>query len=57
MSSIQYVLLAAKTMADKAEKEASYGMASAAQSYRTAAKKYREAATIDPSKKDEYIAK
>ncbi|MBE7077121.1 MAG: AAA family ATPase [Clostridiales bacterium] len=53
---IQYVLLAAKTMADKAEKEASYGMASAAQSYKTAAKKYREAATLDPSKKDEYIA-
>jgi Cdc6-like AAA superfamily ATPase len=53
---IQYVLLAAKTMADKAEKEASYGMVSAPQSYRTAAKKYREAAVLDPSKKDEYIA-
>ena len=53
---IQYVLLAAKTMMDKADKEASHGMTSAAQSYKMAAKKYREAAAMDASKRNEYIA-
>lgn len=53
---IAYILTAAKAMADKAEKEAANNLANAPQSFRLAAKKYREAAAADPSKKAEYIA-
>lgn len=52
----EYVLIAAKTMADKAEKEAACGFSSALQSYRAAAKKYRQAAELFPDKKKEYLA-
>lgn len=51
-----YILIAAKAMYDKAEKEASCGMPSAAASYKVAAKKYRQAAEIVPGKKGEYNA-
>ena len=51
-----YYVLAAKTMYDKAEKQASCGMPSAAQAYRVAAKQYRQAAAAVPAKKNEYIA-
>ena len=51
-----YILIAAKTMYDKAEKEASCGMPSAAASYRAAAKKYRQAAELVSGKKGEYNA-
>ena len=51
-----YILVAAKAMYDKAEKEASCGMASAAASYKAAAKKYRQAAQLISGKKGEYNA-
>ncbi len=51
-----YILIAAKTMYDKAEREAGCGMPSAAQSYRAAAKKYRQAAELVSGKKGEYTA-
>lgn len=53
---IDYVLLAAKTMADKGEKEFSCNLSAFSQSFRMAAKKYRQAAEMDPSKKNEYNA-
>lgn len=52
----EYVLIAAKAMYDKAEREAGYGMPSAAQAYRAAAKKYRQAAELVAGKKGEYTA-
>lgn len=51
-----YILVAAKAMYDKAEREASCGMPSAAMSYRAAAKKYRQAADMVPGKKGEYTS-
>ena len=51
-----YILVAAKAMYDKAEREASCGMPAAAMSYRAAAKKYRQAADMIPGKKGEYTA-
>ena len=51
-----YILLAAKTMYDKAEREASCGMPAAAMSYKAAAKKYRQAAEMVAGKKGEYNA-
>lgn len=53
---IAYILTAAKAMVDKAEKESANNLATAPQSFRLAAKKYREAAAADPSKKEEYIS-
>ena len=52
---IDYILLAAKTMADKGEKEFSCNLPAFSQSFRMAAKKYRQAAEADPSKKNQYI--
>lgn len=52
----EYVLIAAKAMYDKAEREAGCGMPSAAQAYRAAAKKYRQAAELVSGKKGEYTA-
>ena len=49
------ILIAAKTMHEKAEREATCGMPSAAVSYRAAAKKYRQAAELVFDKKDEYL--
>ena len=43
-------------MADKGEKEFALGMPSAANSFRMAAKQYRQAANADPSRRDEFIA-
>lgn len=53
---IDFVITAAKAMADKGEKELSYGMASGAATLQKAAKQYRTAAEADPSRKDELIA-
>ena len=57
MANIDYILLAAKTMADKGEKESMHGLANAANSFRLAAKKYREAAGLDPARSAEFTAK
>jgi SpoVK/Ycf46/Vps4 family AAA+-type ATPase len=54
--SLEYVLLAAKTMAEKGEKEYNNNLPAFSYSFKTAAKKYREAATLDPSKRNQYIA-
>lgn len=54
---IDFILLAAKTMAEKAEKEASYNLPAAPQSFKLAAKKYRQAAEMDPANKADYTAK
>lgn len=51
-----YVLIAAKNMYDKAEREASNGVPAAALSYRVAAKKFRQAAEMVSDKKEKYIA-
>ena len=53
---LQYVLLAAKTMADKGEKEAEHGLPNASQSFKMAAKKYKEAAAIDPANSAQYLS-
>ena len=52
-----YVLLAAKTMAEKAAKEAAYNLPAAPQSFRAAAKKYTQATELDPVNRDTYLAK
>ena len=53
---IDFVLTAAKSMADKGEKELALGMPSASASFRMAAKKYRDAANADPARAQEFIA-
>ncbi|MBQ8429640.1 MAG: AAA family ATPase [Clostridia bacterium] len=52
---IQYILVAAKTMLDKGEKERSLGIPNAKQSLNLAAKKYRQAADMDPQQRDSYL--
>lgn len=51
-----YLIEAAETMAAKGDKEASCGMPSAVQSYKAAARKYRQAADKFPNRKAEFIA-
>ncbi|MBR2337164.1 MAG: AAA family ATPase [Clostridia bacterium] len=52
---LQYILLAAKTMSEKAEKENACGLSSAKQSFSMAAKRYRQAAELDPNNSKEYL--
>ena len=47
-----FLIVAAETMKDKADREASAGMRSAAVSYKAAASKYRQAAAKFPDKKE-----
>ena len=49
-----FLIIAAETMKEKADKEASVGMKSAAQSYKAAANKYRQAADKYPDKRGMY---
>ena len=51
-----FLIVAAETMKDKADREASAGMRSAAVSYKAAASKYRQAAAKFPDKKELYNA-
>ena len=53
---IEFVLTSAKALADKGERELSYGMASGAATLQKAAKQYRTAAEADPTRRDELIA-
>lgn len=53
---LDYILLGAKTMAEKAEKEFACGISAYSQHFKTAAKNYRQAAQMDPSKANQYIA-
>ena len=50
-----FLILAAETMKEKADKEASAGLKSAAQSYKAAANKYRQAAERYPDKRGVYL--
>ena len=51
-----FLIIAAETMKEKADKEASLGLKSAVMSYKAAANKYRQAATKFPDKREMYIA-
>ena len=53
---IQFLLAGAETMAEKGEKEASCNLPQAAQSFRMAAKKYRQLADVCPNERNKYIA-
>ena len=50
-----FLIIAAETMKEKADKEASAGLKSAAQSYKAAAHKYRQAAERYPDKREVYL--
>ncbi|MBR2341610.1 MAG: AAA family ATPase [Clostridia bacterium] len=50
-----FLIIAAETMKEKADKEASAGLKSAAQSYKAAANKYRQAAERYPEKREVYL--
>ena len=51
-----FLLICAKTMKEKADKEASAGVQSAAKYYQAAATKYRQAATKYPEESEIYLA-
>lgn len=52
----EYIIVAAKALKEKADREASCGLASATVSFRAAAKKYRQAAELSEDKKEEYLS-
>lgn len=52
----EYIIVAAKALKDKADREASCGLASASVSFRAAAKKYKQAAELSEDRKEEYLA-
>lgn len=51
-----FLIFAAEKLKEKADKEASYGMQSAAKTYKAAAQKYRQAADRYPNRKEEFIS-
>lgn len=57
MSSINIILQTAEALCSKAEKEAAYKSTAAPRSFQLAAKKYRQAAEMDPANKADYTAK
>lgn len=52
----EFIITAAKALGEKAEREASCGLAQASFTYKAAAKKYRQASELSPEKKNQYLA-